>query len=368
MRSRIIIAILIIQSFLFLVHWLIYATWIHFWPVQGSTASLFAVIFALLAMSFVVASLLAFRVNNLLVRGFYTVAGVWLGTVNFLTWSSILCWLTLGVTQMAGVHLSRRGIVAFWFALAIAASLYGIVNASLVRVRHITVKLPGLPERWRGRRAALMTDTHLGHVRGHRFMTHILDRLRRLQPDIVFISGDLFDGTRVDHRQLIRSWKSVVFPLGVFFVTGNHDEFTDISHEIDALVQSGIRVLNNEKVTVDGLQILGVNYHDSTHPVRLQAVLEQTGLDRERASILLSHGPHALPVIEQLGISLLLAGHTHGGQIFPFTWFTSRVFRQYTYGLQQHGDLAVYTSSGAGTWGPPMRVGTGSEIVLIRFE
>jgi hypothetical protein len=82
---------------------------------------------------------------------------------------------------------------------------------------------------------------------------------------------------------------------------------------------------------------------------------------------LLSHSPRALPIAEDAGISLQLSGHTHGGQIFPFTWFTERIFGEYTYGLKRFGELMVYTSSGAGTWGPPMRVGTQPEIVLIQF-
>jgi predicted MPP superfamily phosphohydrolase len=91
-------------------------------------------------------------------------------------------------------------------------------------------------------------------------------------------------------------------------------------------------------------------------------------VDRNRASVLLSHAPHELAIAEKAGISLQLSGHTHGGQIFPFTWFTERIFGKYTYGLERFGDLMVYTSSGAGTWGPPMRVGTRPEIVLIQFE
>jgi uncharacterized protein len=78
--------------------------------------------------------------------------------------------------------------------------------------------------------------------------------------------------------------------------------------------------------------------------------------------------PHELPTAQDAGISLQLSGHTHGGQIFPFTWLTTRIFGEYTYGLKRFGDLLVYTSSGVGTWGPPMRVGTQPEIVLIEFE
>ena len=75
-----------------------------------------------------------------------------------------------------------------------------------------------------------------------------------------------------------------------------------------------------------------------------------------------------MQVAEEEGISLQLSGHTHAVQFFPFTWITSRIYGEYTYGLKRFGQLMIYTSSGAGTWGPPMRVGTYPEIVLIRFE
>ena len=78
--------------------------------------------------------------------------------------------------------------------------------------------------------------------------------------------------------------------------------------------------------------------------------------------------PSRLPIVEQAGISLQLSGHTHSGQLFPFTWFTRYAFGRFIYGLQHFGSLQVYTSSGAGTWGPPMRVGTQSEIALLTFE
>jgi predicted MPP superfamily phosphohydrolase len=126
--------------------------------------------------------------------------------------------------------------------------------------------------------------------------------------------------------------------------------------------------LDNEKVVVEGMQILGVPYGESTYPIRLRTTLETLHLDPAQASILLSHAPSRLPIAEQAGVCLQLSGHTHGGQLFPFTWFTRRAFGKFTYGLQRYGSLQVYTSSGAGTWGPPMRIGTHPEVVLLRFE
>ena len=121
-------------------------------------------------------------------------------------------------------------------------------------------------------------------------------------------------------------------------------------------------------MTVDGLHIVGVPYGDST--TRFGCAPRSTACASVPAepSILLNHIPSRLPIVERAGVSLQLSGHTHGGQIFPFNWFTRRVFGKFTYGLQRFGALQVYTSSGAGTWGPPMRVGTAPEIVLLEFE
>ena len=199
-------------------------------------------------------------------------------------------------------------------------------------------------------------------------MRRIIALLSRLQPDVVFIGGDLYDGTAADLDRLAQPWASFSPPWGTYFVAGNHDGFTGHARHVAAVSNSGVRVLNNEKITVDGLQIVGVHYRDTVDAQRYRSILRQADVDRDRASILLSHAPIGLPIAEEEGISLQLSGHTHGGQIFPFTWIVSRVWGQFTYGLKRLGNLLVYTSSGAGTWGPPMRVGARPEIVLIEFE
>ncbi len=89
--------------------------------------------------------------------------------------------------------------------------------------------------------------------------------------------------------------------------------------------------------------------------------------DNAQPGILLNHAPARLPIVEQAGFSLQLSGHTHGGQFPPFTWITRRVYGRFTRGLHRFGALQVYTSTGVGTWGPPMRVGTRSEIILFEF-
>jgi predicted MPP superfamily phosphohydrolase len=259
-------------------------------------------------------------------------------------------------------------LAAVIFGVALATSLYGIVNAAWTRVTRLTVKLPNLPASWRGRIAALVSDTHLGHLRGPRFLRRIVAMLNLLKPDIVLIAGDLYDGTVADLDQLAEPLAKLSPPLGAYFVAGNHEEFSEHTKYLRAVNRVGVRVLNNEKVVVDGLQIVGIHYRDSVDDDHFREMIRHAAIDRAQASILLTHAPDRVKISEEEGFSLQLSGHTHGGQLFPFTWITSRIYGKFVYGLQRLGNLMVYTSYGAGTWGPPLRVGTKPEMVLIRFE
>lgn len=369
MRTRIATFVAIIQSILFVGHWFLYLTLAAFWgPSDPEGISKLQVTLTVLSVSFVAASLLAFRYSHLLVRLFYTICAAWLGMLSFSLLAACSCWVLYASVELFGLHLERGRVATVLFSLAFIVSLYGIINAARTRVTRITVQLPNLPDSWRGRVAALVCDTHLGHVRNYGFIRRVVTMLARLRPDIVLIAGDLYDGTSANLNRLAEPLAGLSPPLGAYFVTGNHEEFSDREKYLTAVRRSGIRVLNNEKVAVDGLQIVGVHYRESISPQRFRSILQQASLDRNCASILVTHAPHRLEIAEEEGISLQLSGHTHRGQFFPWTLIVSRIYGLYAYGLNRFGNLMVYTSSGAGTWGPPMRVGTNPEIVLIHFE
>jgi predicted MPP superfamily phosphohydrolase len=361
------------QAMLLLAHWFIYHTLVVFWPnlSPADSLALRSALF-LLAFSFIFAALLSFSFSNLLVAFVYRLAAVWLGFLNYFFLAACLSWLgwfALLLTRLRpDPWIYRPYLAAVFFSCALLAGAYGLVNALWIRVRRIPIHLPNLPSSWRGRTALVVSDLHLGNVNGLGFSRRIAHLTARLCPDIVFFPGDFFDGTRTDPFRLAAPFLPLSPPLGIYYSTGNHDEYGDLAHYVDALTRAGIRVLTNEMVTVDGLPIVGVPYGDSTHLLRLRSTLESLRLPAGQPSILLNHVPNRLPIVEQAGVSLQLSGHTHGGQLFPFTWLVRRVFGKFTYGLHPFGPLQVYTSSGAGTWGPPMRVGTRSEVVLITFE
>ncbi len=373
MRRRIAIFLTVVQSILFLGHWFVYDTWRSFVPASalGSAShaiSPLAIAFALLSITFLTASMLARQYSNVFVRVYYTIAAVWLGLFSFAFFAALGAWIVRGASALFRLGWQPQHIAYVMFGLAVCASVYGLLNSMRMRVRRVSVKLPNLPATWRGRVAALVTDTHLGHVRGYAFANRLVALLSRFAPDIILIGGDMYDGTKADARLLASPLEKLTPPLGTYFIAGNHEEFGDHAQFLDAVRGSGVRVLNNEKVVVDGLQLVGVHHRDSVHPERFRAILRKADLDPAAASILLTHAPNQLPIAAEEKIGLQLSGHTHAGQFFPFTWITSRIYGPFVYGLKRLGDLLVYTSCGAGTWGPPMRVGTSPEIVLISFE
>ncbi|HUY94889.1 MAG TPA: metallophosphoesterase [Terracidiphilus sp.] len=362
------LAIALLQVFLLLAHWFLFLTLVRFFPIRGGAEKGLAAVLLALGLSFVVAAFLSFHHASTLVRALYKFAAVWLGFLNFFFWAACLCRLAGAGLWMAGrdTAAARAVVGSVLFALATVAGLYGLVNARRIRERRVTVNLPGLPQSWIGRTALLVSDLHLGHVNGTRFAARIARIARRLNPEILFIAGDLYDGSKVDPHRLAAPLFELAPPLGTYFCGGNHEDFGNAAEFERTLRAGGVRVLNDERVNVDGLDVIGVSYRDASYPVHLRTFLDGLALNGT-PSVLLNHVPSRLPIVEQAGVNLQLSGHTHGGQITPFTWFTRRAFGKFTYGLQRFGRLQVLTSSGAGTWGPPMRVGSQPEVVLITF-
>jgi uncharacterized protein len=360
--------IAVIQSILFLEHFLLYKTWTFSLAAHANDALTIKLILGLLSMSFVAASLLAFRYTNPVLRAFYRVAAVWLGLQNFLFPAMAVSWIVFAVSRLTGLSLNFHRTVEWLFAVALVAGFLGVVNASLTRITRATVRLANLPAAWRGRTAALISDVHLGHVRNGNFLQRMVAKIRREKPDAIFIAGDLYDGTAIDAAQAAEPLNKLTAPQGVYFVAGNHEQFGDDSKYLRAIAAAGVRVLSNEKVDVDGLQIIGVPYRNATRGGHLASALHKLGLDRGRASILLVHAPDHPEVAEAAGVSLQLSGHTHLGQFIPWSWFARKMYRQFVYGLSRIGKMQVFTSSGAGTWGPPLRLGSNPEIVMLQFE
>ncbi len=273
----------VVQSILLLANWFLYATWISFHPsLDPTTHAILRIAFLVAAVSFVAASVLAWNYFNSVVRIFYVITAVWVGLMTFGLFAAAGCWVVLAVARLAGLQIAPNQIADALFAAAFVVGLYGLINAARVRVNRITVKLPNLPSAWRGRVAALVSDTHLGHIRNVGFMRRIVARLNGLRPDVVLIAGDMYDGTTANVEALAEPLAALSAPLGAFYVTGNHEEFTSRDQYLEAVSKAGVRVLNNEKIELEGLQIVGVHYREFVDPGAFSGHPAK-GLDHKRA-------------------------------------------------------------------------------------
>jgi predicted MPP superfamily phosphohydrolase len=368
-HKRLILFISIIQSILFLAHILLYSTWTFRLAAHSTLSKTWVgVILGVLSVSFVSASLLAFRYTNSLVRVFYRAAAVWMGLLSFLFLGALVSWGVFVVGWLAGAHLHFHRIVEVCFGSGAVIGLLGLFNANWTRITRARIRLENLPAAWRGRKAALISDVHLGHVRNGSFLRRMIAKILEEEPDAIFIAGDLYDGTAIDAHSAAAPLSQLKAPHGVFFVAGNHEQFGDDTKYLNAVAAAGVRVLRNEKVDLEGLQVVGVPYNHASNNGSLASVLRTLPVDRDRASILLTHAPDHPEIAEAAGFSLQLSGHTHLGQFIPWSWFARRIYRQFVYGLSRIGKMQVFTSSGAGTWGPPLRLGSNPEIVVLQFE
>ncbi len=225
-----------------------------------------------------------------------------------------------------------------------------------------------MPAEWQNKKAVLVSDTHLGNVRNLEFSEKIAKLVEAQNPDLVLIPGDFYDGPPADYEQLAVPFGKIKSTYGVYFAAGNHEEFGDAGPLLSAISKSGVKVLNNQIENVSGMQIVGVGYGATVNKDSQKSILKSLNLNPKLPSILLKHAPTHIDTAEDAGISLQVSGHTHLGQVYPFRYLTKKIYGKFHYGTSSLNNTQVVTTSGAGTWGPPQRVGTNSEIVVITFK
>ncbi|MFH1809638.1 MAG: metallophosphoesterase [Pseudomonadota bacterium] len=272
-------------------------------------------------------------------------------------------------------QLLARAVGAVALAGAGVAGVGGLRNAmGSVKTKVVEVPLPRLPAALDGFSLVQLTDLHIGNVLGRSFLQAVVERVNGLAPDAVVITGDLVDGSVEHLKALIEPLAGLRSRHGTFFVTGNHEYYSGAPEWEQHLRDMGITVLDNQHVTLaqdsqgrGGLDLAGVP--DPTarmlgaqrEPDVARAV---AGRDVNNPLVLLAHQPKAIDDAVKNGVGLVLSGHTHGGQIWPFGYVVA-LTQPYLAGLHHHDDTYIYVSRGTGFWGPPLRLGAPAEITRV---
>ena len=266
------------------------------------------------------------------------------------------------------VQVSNLGI------LAAAASLsgYGIYEARRrPGIVEITAPIARLPLSFVGFRIVQITDLHAGLTIGRDWIEGIVDEVRALKPDLIAFTGDMVDGSVAHLRDTVAPLAELQAPYGKFFVTGNHEYYSGVEEWVEEARRLGYDVLNNEHRVIErgGSSIVlgGVTDHTGGQFLRehiSDPAKAMLGAPADTARILMAHQPKAIFKTASLGIDLILSGHTHGGQFFPWN-LAAAIDQPYISGLHDHNGTLIYVSRGTGYWGPPVRLAARSEITVI---
>jgi len=279
------------------------------------------------------------------------------------------------------VPVDRRTVIARAGAAAVGIAATGLVGYGVrtalgpLRRTELSVALRRLPAELDGMRIAVISDLHLGPMRGRRHTEQVVRMINELSPDLVAIVGDLVDGTPGELRSAVAPLRDLVSTHGSFFVTGNHEYFSGAAPWLAELSRLGVYPLVNERteIRVGGaaLDLAGVNdvtAADTDDPGAVAPDIDRAlgGRDPDRPVILLAHQPVQVHEAAEHGVDLQLSGHTHGGQMFPFHAMV-RLQQPVLRGLHRFGDTQLFVTSGTGSWGPPVRVAAPPEVALVRL-
>ena len=270
--------------------------------------------------------------------------------------------------------------LAVSLGLAVAITVRGLIEAARApSIRELDVALRDLPEAAEGLRVVQLSDVHLSRVLRVESIRLIVDQVNALEPDLLVMTGDLVD--EVDERcpplpRFIDEIARLRARLGMLAILGNHEVCTARPHQAIAhLRRAGFTVLGNEGVEpVPGLLVIGLNDIEAQYtPFReLHAPPDDfpkllAAGPGVRTRILLYHQPVLVDRVAEQGVDLMLAGHTHGGQLWPFGHWSKWTYR-YLAGLYRVGSFVLHVCPGVGCAGPPLRVGAPREITVLTLR
>ncbi len=277
------------------------------------------------------------------------------------------------VAQLLQPVFKLPNAVSGWIAvvLALIPIVTGAIQASYFKVNEATIQMTGLSK---SLDIMLIADVHLGHHRGKNYLTKIVEETNKRNPDIILLAGDLMDSEAALFPDILRPLSG--FRAPVYYVPGNHEKAIDEQKAIKLIAENGVNILYNKIADTSGVQIIGLDYmnldentfdmHPSNNKQTIKEVLSQMTWEKDKPVIVMHHSPVGVKYATAAGVNLMVAGHTHAGQVFPFTYLANLLF-DFNKGLYRQDNTTVFVSQGAGTFLSRLRLGSENEINLLHL-
>ena len=294
----------------------------------------------------------------------YTVGALWFGIIFYLFVVAFIISILVLINNYLGFNLPIRFLTITLVCLALFVITYGIYNARNPKIVRWEIKSKTLAKLWKDKKIIFISDTHLGNMRREKFMKKIVDIINSEKPYITFNLGDLIDGPSFDYEKVFAPFDDLKATVGNYYVEGNHEGYSKEYSLFRSHFPKNLNDITNKKIIINSTQIIGLPYHKKSKN-KIKNELNVLGYNKNMPSIILMHDPKNTSVLVKNNASLVLSGHTHGGQFFPITVILKILHGAYFHGVYYTANTVSAISSGVGEAMPPIRIGTNSEIVVL---
>jgi predicted MPP superfamily phosphohydrolase len=362
-----------------------YYIFIRGWQALSSFPHLkpfYAVIFVIAATSYILAKFLDGKIPHLIYDAMIWIGSFWFAFMLYFFLSIILIdlirllnWKVDFFPQVINNNYEnvKRYLLAFVVLISSIIIFIGYLNTRKISVKSLSLEIPKKQSALAELNAVVLSDIHLSTINGEKLLSQIVDKVNELKPDVVFIPGDIVD----DRAETLKSegigvsLSKIKSKYGVFASTGNHEFINGIKGTSKFIVENGITLIRDSSLLVaDSFILTGrEDASKNSFTVQQRKSLEEimSKADRNYPVILLDHTPFNLEEAEANGVDLQLSGHTHHGQMFPLNFITKLIY-EVSWGYKKKSSTYYYVSCGVGTWGPPVRLGSESEIVNLKIK
>jgi uncharacterized protein len=366
-RLSVIVFISIAASIYAGLHYYVYQRLASGLALSGQALLYFRIFIYIGAASFFLSEVLSRRITSPWWEGVAWTGFAWLGVIS-------IAFTALVFRDILLIFLHNPA-VKYWSAVATVVIIAITCSVSVLNglrpefLRAIELSTDKLPKSSNGFTIAQLSDMHIDLQTPPWWVKDIVQKTNALNPDVILVTGDVLDADLRKKPEFIDILSGLKAKYGVFAVIGNHECFTGLEMFTDVASRAGMRLLRNENITAGPVTLVGIDDPEAIRfkdggPDLDKALSSPHPVDMSKPVILLSHRPEIFDKAAVKGIDLTLAGHTHYGQIPPVDLFV-KLFEKYSCGFYSKGNSAVYTTSGTGTWGPPMRLFSRNEIAKI---